>query len=177
MALAETSSSRNARLWSEDGFREDSWRRSDSADEAEDGARIILPLSAFLALEPDYREANLPRLGVEIMPGESIEALLPFLHRLTLIALAFPVFNDGRSYSKAELLRSRHGFKGELRATGDVLLDQVAHMLRCGFSTLEVKNPVVVRRLSSGDPAGMSLYYQPSVATPGKPGKYAWRRA
>ena len=56
-----------------------------------------------------------------------------------MIALVFPTFKDGRAYSQARLLRERHGFKGELRATGQVLRDQFLFMLRAGFDAFEVK--------------------------------------
>ena len=55
-----------------------------------------------------------------------------------MIALEFPKFTDGRSYSHARLLRDRYGFTGELRAVGNVLRDQFQFMLRCGFDSLEV---------------------------------------
>ena len=60
------------------------------------------------------------------------------------MALAFPAFNDGRSFSKAELLRSRYGFTGAVRAVGQVLVDQLPHMLRLGFSEFEVTNPTLI---------------------------------
>lgn len=164
------------RLWTEEGFREDEWERADSAEALSGNARLILPLEAFLALEPAVREASADRLGVEILPGEAIESLVPFLERLPLIALAFPAFNDGRSYSKAELLRSRYGYNGELRAAGDVLIDQIPYMLRCGFSSLEIRNEVALARLEAGRSGDIPLYYQPASRA-GQPGRYAWRRA
>ncbi|WP_333782930.1 DUF934 domain-containing protein [Nitratireductor aquibiodomus] len=91
-------------------------------------------------------------------------------------ALAFPAFNDGRGYSKAELLRTRHGYRGEIRATGDVLIDQVAHMFRVGFSTLEIVNPHTISQLEGGKEAGIPLYYQPAAKAAAAPGSYAWRR-
>ena len=51
------------------------------------------------------------------------------------IELHFPKFSDGRAYSQAFLLRRRLGYQGELRATGDVLVDQVVQMQRCGFDS------------------------------------------
>ncbi|MBK6612905.1 DUF934 domain-containing protein [Ottowia sp.] len=51
------------------------------------------------------------------------------------IELAFPKFTDGRAYSQAVLLRRRHGFKGDIRATGDVLIDLLVHMQRSGFTS------------------------------------------
>ncbi|WP_163272399.1 DUF934 domain-containing protein [Chelativorans alearense] len=164
-----------ARLWTENGFRDDDWKRAEEADVLPGEGKLILALEAFLALDEAAREEALPRLGVEVLPGETVDLLLPFLDRLPLVALAFPAFNDGRSYSKAELLRSRHGYRGELRATGDVLIDQIPHMLRCGFSSFEVMNQTALARLEAGQRGGIPLYYQPT-ATASRPGKYAWRR-
>tara|TARA_R110000824_G_scaffold21532_5_gene80228 strand:+ start:646 stop:1071 length:426 start_codon:yes stop_codon:yes gene_type:complete len=70
--------------------------------------------------------------AVRIEAGEDARLLLPFLDRLSLIEVDFPAFGDGRGYSAAQILRES-GYVGELRASGDVLLDQVAHMRRCGF--------------------------------------------
>lgn len=56
------------------------------------------------------------------------------------IDLHFPRFTDGRAYSQARLLRQRRGFTGELRATGDVLIDQLVHMARCGFDVAVLKD-------------------------------------
>lgn len=55
------------------------------------------------------------------------------------ISINFPKFADGRGYSAARLLRERHGYKGELRATGDVLIDQLYFMKRCGFDTFALR--------------------------------------
>ena len=57
-----------------------------------------------------------------------------------MVALEFPVFNDGRSYSAARVLRERYGFEGELRAVGDVLLEQLHFMHRSGFDAFEIKS-------------------------------------
>lgn len=57
----------------------------------------------------------------------------------TRIDLQFPKFTDGRAYSQARLLRQRRGFTGELRATGEVLIDQLVHMARCGFDVAVLK--------------------------------------
>ncbi|MBC7435032.1 MAG: DUF934 domain-containing protein [Bdellovibrionales bacterium] len=58
------------------------------------------------------------------------------------IDLSFPKFTDGRAYSQAHLLRRRLGFKGEIRATGDVLIDQLVHMQRTGFDVAVLKEGV-----------------------------------
>jgi uncharacterized protein (DUF934 family) len=78
------------------------------------------------------------RLGVIWPNHRPVAELAPYLDRLSLIGLVFPTFKDGRAYSQARLLRERHGFRGELRATGQVLRDQFLFMLRAGFDSFEV---------------------------------------
>ena len=72
--------------------------------------------------------------AVRLEPDEDARALIPHLDRLRLIEIAFPKFRDGRGYSSARILREA-GFTGELRAQGDVLVDQIAFMRRCGFDS------------------------------------------
>ena len=78
-------------------------------------------------------------LGVSWPNDRPESELAPFLTDLSLIALEFPVFRDGRAFTQARLLRERHGFRGEIRATGDVLRDQFLFMMRAGFDAFEVK--------------------------------------
>lgn len=85
-----------------------------------------------------WRERRVPAAGVWLTSEESIEELQADLDRLQMIALDFPKFVDGRSYSNACLLR-RHGYRGELRAIGDVLRDQLYFMQRCGFDSFELR--------------------------------------
>ena len=97
---------------------------------------VILSLARFqtegAALLDDGRH-----VGVRIEPAERVEDLAYDLPRLALIAPAFPKFRDGRAYSTAALLRERFGFKGEIRAVGDVLREQAFEMVRCGFDAFE----------------------------------------
>ncbi len=72
--------------------------------------------------------------AVRIEPGDDARLLLPFLDRLALVEVNFPSFADGRGYSVARILREA-GYEGELRAVGDVLIDQLSHMRRCGFDS------------------------------------------
>ncbi len=74
--------------------------------------------------------------AVRIEPGDDARALVPHLERLALIEVNFPAFGDGRGYSSARILREA-GYEGELRAVGDVLVDQLAYMRRCGFDAFE----------------------------------------
>ena len=95
-------------------------------DEASD--QPLVALDAF----PGQSNAT----AVRIEPGEDARKLIPHLDRLALIEVAFPAFRDGRGYSSARILREA-GYKGELRAQGDVLVDQIAYMRRCGFDAFE----------------------------------------
>jgi uncharacterized protein (DUF934 family) len=79
--------------------------------------------------------------AVRIEPGDDARTLLPYLDRLTLVEITFPKFRDGRGYSSARILREA-GYKGELRAAGDVLVDQVPFMKRCGFDSFAPDAPL-----------------------------------
>ena len=112
---------------------------------AEDGAsvalpagRIIVPLNVWLAQRDNLLERN-PPFGVWLDSGEDPAELADVVSRLSVIAINFPKFTDGRGYSAATLLRSRHGFTGELRAIGDVLRDQLFYMQRVGFNAFAVR--------------------------------------
>ncbi|WP_296675909.1 DUF934 domain-containing protein [Novosphingobium sp.] len=79
--------------------------------------------------------------AVRIEPGDDARALLPHLERIRLVEVNFPVFGDGRGYSAARILREA-GYQGELRAVGDVLVDQVAFLRRCGFDAFAPEVPL-----------------------------------
>ena len=91
-----------------------------------DGEEPAVTLDAFLS------QSN--ATAVRLEPDEDARALIPFLDRLALIEVAFPKFRDGRGYSSARILREA-GYAGELRAAGDVLVDQMPLMRRCGFDS------------------------------------------
>ena len=82
--------------------------------------------------------------------------------RFGLIALNFPKFSDGRAYSQARLLRERFGFKGELRATGHVLRDQLLHMHRAGFDAFEIARDDAAEVFAKAL-ASLSVFYQPTA--------------
>lgn len=164
------------RLWTPQGFRDDDWTHAESAEALSGNGRFILPLQAFLDLDPEIRRSARERLGVLLLPGDALEKIVDLLDTISLVALAFPAFNDGRSFSKGELLRSRHHFDGSVRATGQVLIDQLPHMLRLGFDEFEVSHPTLIARLEAGRTDGLPLYYQPAAKPAGADAKYSWRR-
>jgi uncharacterized protein (DUF934 family) len=91
-----------------------------------DGEEPCVTLDAFL------QQSN--ATAVRLESDEDARALIPFLDRLKLIEVAFPKFRDGRGYSSGRILREA-GFTGELRAQGDVLVDQIGYLKRCGFDS------------------------------------------
>ena len=93
---------------------------------------VILSLTRFQA-EGDRLIDEGRKVGVRLSSDEEAEALAYDLPRLALVALEFPKYRDGRAYTNARLLRERLGFKGEVRAVGDVLREQAGFMIRCGF--------------------------------------------
>ncbi|HWJ17502.1 MAG TPA: DUF934 domain-containing protein [Geobacterales bacterium] len=104
-------------------------------------------------------------LGVNWPNDKPESELAPFLTDLSLIALEFPVFRDGRAFTQARLLRERHGFKGEIRATGDVLRDQFLFMVRAGFDAFEVKKPADADAFAKAVHE-FTLRYQPAADGP-----------
>lgn len=79
--------------------------------------------------------------AVRIEPGEDARALLPHLGQISLVEVSFPAFGDGRGFSTAQILRES-GYTGELRATGDVLVDQFVFLRRCGFDSFAPNKPL-----------------------------------
>lgn len=79
--------------------------------------------------------------AVRVDPGDDVRALVPHLGRLKLVEIAFPKFRDGRGYSSARILREA-GFAGEVRAVGDVLVDQLGFMRRAGFDSFAPDAPL-----------------------------------
>ena len=97
---------------------------------------VIISLNRFQA-EGEGLLSESRLVGVRLESHEEVEALAYDLPRLAIVALVFPKFGDGRAYSYASLLRERYGFKGEIRAVGDVLREQAGFMVRCGFDAFE----------------------------------------
>jgi uncharacterized protein (DUF934 family) len=138
-------------------FLEDGWIRIEGADPVPASGDALVAYARLLA---DWQalSAHQGRLGVVFSNIERAEALSLFLPRLSLVVLPFPAFTDGRAYSLARQLRAL-GYRGELRAAGNVLPDQLQFMLSVGFDSFEVppRFPEAVWRRAS---RSMSIAYQ-----------------
>ena len=132
---------------------------ADGAELPDDGA-ILISAARFLE-NAEVLSKRAGKLGVTWPNNRDLDDLVPYLDRLAAVALVFPSFRDGRAYSQARLLRERHGFEGELRATGQVLRDQFVFMLRAGFDAFEVKKESDAEAFAA-TVKRYSVFYQPT---------------
>lgn len=140
----------------------DDWLIADTEQRPLPQRPLIVPLQRWKQ-ERDTLLARSAPVGVTVEPGENLEVLVADLEHLQVVRVTFPSFTDGRAYSTARTLRERYRFSGEIRAAGDVLLDQIQFMQRCGIDAFEVTHEPTLRRLRSGQGAGVDLFYQPTV--------------
>lgn len=138
----------------------DQWITADDDTPVQADIPTIVSYKRFLE-ERETLVRSRAELGVKVAPGEDVTALERDLPRLQVIALDFPKFTDGRSYSAARILRQRLGFEGEIRATGEVLRDQYLFMQRAGFDSFEVRDGVEARQWLDAV-REFSHYYQPA---------------
>ena len=114
----------------------DTWIHAGAEDTLPNAGDVIVPLKRLLEQRQDLTARD-GKLGVQLGNVDKPEALANALSSLSLIVLPFPAFNDGRAYSIARKLREM-GYKGELRATGNVLPDQLQLMLQVGFDAFDI---------------------------------------
>ncbi len=115
---------------------DDGFRYVTDANDLANGGDIIVDLALWNAHKSDLKN-HAGKVGVQLPGDAEPEAVADDLAHLAVIAIHFPVFRDGRGFSLARILRGRLGYKGELRAVGDVLRDQMFFMQRCGFDAFE----------------------------------------
>lgn len=162
------------RIWTEAGFAEnDPWVIETEETPALEGQTPLLSLDALIEKAEASNDVG---LGVLVRPADDVRRLQPYLDRLAMVAVEFPAFNDGRAFSHASLLRERLGYKNELRAVGDVLIDQVPLMLRVGIDSFAVTNETALKRLAEGRLPGIAQHYQPTARPAAEGLGYSWRR-
>jgi uncharacterized protein (DUF934 family) len=125
-----------------------------------DGA-VLVSLARFQKERDSLLERNTP-IGLKLQSHENPEILGADVNRLSLIALEFPKFRDGRAFSWARILRTRMGFTGEIRAVGDFLYDQVNYQHRVGFDAWEVPDHFTIEMFNRAL-TEMTDVYQPSA--------------
>ena len=103
------------------------------------GKNFIVPLQFWKLYQEELRDYD-GSIAVWLDSSERAEQIADELDSLPLIALNFPVFSDGRSYTNARELRQKYNYSGEIRAIGDVLRDQLYYMAQCGFDSFEIRH-------------------------------------
>lgn len=166
-------------LFINDAFAQDPWRRLDPADELPTSGHILMTIGDWqlrAPLRPHLPGRSNVAFGLILEPDDAVDDIAPDLPHLRLIALSVPKFTDGRAYSMARLIRGRFGFKGQLRAVGDVLFDQLQLMARCGFDAFEITDATTMRLLESGRRPDLQRFYQPGIGTEVPAGTRPWAR-
>jgi len=129
-----------AHLIDRKGLRPDSWQVFDgTAGSMPERADVLVSLDVWRA-QGALLKGRGGRLGLLLSPPDDVKSVATDLVNFELVAVHFPKFTDGRGYSTARLLRERLGWQGELRATGDVLRDQLFLMARCGFDSFALRD-------------------------------------
>jgi uncharacterized protein (DUF934 family) len=144
------------------GFVADGWRYLAAGESVPPSGMVIVNLTQWQEFSAAARNADIP-LGLYVEPGQDINCILPYLRRFTLVVISFPKFSDGRGYSLARKFRSHHQFNGELRASGDILFDQLQLLARCGFDSFDITNAATIRLLEAGRRPLFEIFYQPAL--------------
>jgi len=125
---------------------------------------VLVPLAGWKSHHADWLK-HAGRLGVLLEPNQDPADVAGDLARFALVAVHFPVFTDGRGYSIGRLLRERYGYKGELRAVGDIMQDQLFYLSRVGFDAFLLRaDQSVEGAITALD--SFSEAYQASVERP-----------
>ena len=139
---------------------EDRFLRVADGEPVPEQGPVIVSAERFLADAGEFAQRQ-DAVGVIWPNNRNVAELEPHLANLTLIALVFPVYKDGRAYSQARVLRERFGFRGELRASGQVLRDQFLFLLRAGFDAFDVAKPADATAFEEAA-RRYSVFFQPT---------------
>jgi uncharacterized protein (DUF934 family) len=158
------------------GFVEDEWVVAGD-DTAMPAGKAVVSKARFVAEREVLTARNAP-LGLILRSGENLGGLENDIERFGLIVLEIPKYTDGRSYSTARLLRERYKYAGELRASGDVLRDQIIFLHRVGFDAFDVTHEGTIAALRDGKIRLVRNHYQPAAREDEEaaPGPRPWLR-
>ena len=163
-------------LWKNGAFIEDAWQIVPDDQPVADAVPALVPLKRWQENRAALAARKAP-LGLVIPPGSDWRDSLADLPRFPVIAVTIPKYADGRAFSIARLLRERDGYKGEIRAMGDYIIDQMPYMKRVGIDAFLVTNPIVEAGLKRGLWPEVTDYLQPAVGNTEVPaGTRPWTR-
>jgi len=139
---------------------EDPYTKLADGDPLPPTGAVLVSLDRWQRERATLLERDAP-LGVQLKSDQSPDSIADDLDRISLVALEFPQFRDGRAYSYARILRERFGFDEEVRAVGDVLMEQLHFMLRVGFDAFEIDGDDPLGQFETAQ-ADFSIWYQPT---------------
>jgi uncharacterized protein (DUF934 family) len=119
-------------------WAEDTWIHLSDEDALPASGAVSVSLTRFQCERAALLGRGAP-LGLRLRSEERAHMIGKDAENFALIAIEFPIFRDGRGFSSARLLRERYGYRGEIRAFGHILPDQVLFLMRCGVNSIEVK--------------------------------------
>lgn len=117
----------------------DHWLHVPEGERAKRGGAVTVALPDWRRRKAELLRRGSP-VGVRLCAADDLDEIVEHLHVIDLVAFEFATFTEGRGYSHARILRERHGYRGEIRALGDVSRDRLAFMERCGFNAFELRS-------------------------------------
>ncbi len=151
-------------IWENGRFYEDCWLNFDTEEtvEASVGKEDNILVNWKQFQENGYEERK-GKLGLSIHAGDDLLEISKELEKFDLIVVNFKAFADGRAFSIARLIRDKYGFKGDIRANGAYILDQMPLLQRCGVSSFNVTSQAAKAGLERGIWPDIPYYYQKAL--------------
>jgi phosphoadenosine phosphosulfate reductase len=159
-AIAKPVAAVDKNLFKDGAFIADPFRVWQDGDDPASVRYTHIPMAVFLANREAVLNNPHPN-GLLVLPADRVEDVAKDLGRFASIAVSFPGFTDGRGYTSARLVAERYNYAGEVRAVGDVLMDQITLMQRCGVNAFVVTHPATRKALETGHLTTVNLFYQP----------------
>jgi phosphoadenosine phosphosulfate reductase len=148
-------------LWKPGGFIDDDWRVLPDDAALPAGDKVVVSLKRWRAEREALAARNAP-LGLMVAAGDKWDDVVADLPRFPVIVVTIPKYADGRAFSIARRLRERDGYRGEIRATGEYIIDQVPFMMRVGIDAFQTSDPILIRAFEKGEWPEVPHYLQPA---------------
>jgi uncharacterized protein (DUF934 family) len=162
-------------LFKNDVLAPDEWRILAAGEILPLEGKVILSLQQWEDQRAQVQTSNIP-LGLRLEPNSIVRTIEHILSRFAILTVNFPKFTDGRGYSLAHQLRAAFNFTGELRATGDILFDQLQLLSRCGFDSFEIIDAATLKLLEAGRRPSFNQLYQPGLGSEVSESTRPWAR-
>jgi phosphoadenosine phosphosulfate reductase len=148
-------------VWKSGAFVDDPWQIVADDQPVPADVPVVLSLKRWRDERAALSQRNAP-IALQIDPGHDWSDIVPDLPRFPVVVVTIPKYGDGRAFSIARLLRERDGYKGEIRATGNYIIDQVPYMARVGIDAYLTSDPIVIRAFETGVWPEVPHYLQPA---------------